>query len=91
MPINTHNSGIRVTTNVGGELVDNDEFVAAKANYEHNLEAMPQDTQSWATNYKPREVFFEDTTSIQLDQQLEAANARDLKNKLHIFPNTDIK
>jgi hypothetical protein len=88
MAINTHGSGIRVETNVGGELLDNDAFVIAKANYEHNLEAMPQDTNPWATNYRPREVVFEDTVpAIQPDPELEEANARDLKNRLHIYPN----
>jgi hypothetical protein len=52
MPINTHSSGIRVTTNIAGQEVDNDSYVASKAAYEHNQQSMPS-PNPWSTSYQP--------------------------------------
>ena len=85
MPINTHGSGIQVITNVGGDLLDNDEFVAQRAHAEHTVQATSD--LPWSQSYKADEVpFIEDTDPAQPDPALDAAHQKDLRNKLHIFP-----
>ena len=83
-PINTFNTNLQVVTNVNGDLLDNDEFVAQKAHAEHN----DQETSDlpWSQSYKPsNEQVLQDLYTkqgqIEADQSISDANKQDLKIK----------
>jgi hypothetical protein len=84
MAINSQGSGITVVTNVGGELVDNDEFVAYKAHVEHSRDSLPQSERPWASNYvppKPFEPIDDDVPAIPEDATISKVNQKDLKTR----------
>ena len=88
MAVNTFGSNLRVVTNVGGDLLDNDEFTAHKAHAEHNRESEPQSERSWATTYvSPAEQeealqkLYTKETEIEIDHSLQQAHRHDLQIK----------
>ena len=88
MPVNTFGSSLRVTTNVGGQEVDNDQFVGDKAHYEHTRDSEPQSDRAWATTYVPPaeqeealQNLYAKETEIEIDPSLEQAHKNDLKIK----------
>jgi hypothetical protein len=79
MAVNNYGTNLRVETNVQGNLVDNDEYVATKAAYEHNLQAQPSEN-AWAANHKDRlQNLYQPESSFEADPTVLAANKQDLK------------
>jgi hypothetical protein len=84
MPVNTFKSNLKVETNVGGELVDNDEYQATKANAEHQVQLHSENL--WSQSYvSPDEQALQDLynkeVKVEEDLSLIAANKQDLKIK----------
>jgi hypothetical protein len=84
MPVNTFNSGLRVETNVGGEVVDNDEYIAQKNNWEHSHHP----TEPWQRGYQAevqeellQDILMPKSDPIEPDPALLTANRNDLKIK----------
>jgi hypothetical protein len=84
MPVNTFNSGLRVETNVGGEMVDNEEFIKHQNNYRHTQHP----DQPWQRGYTAavEEELVKDLLEpkhepVADDPKLRAANNNDLKIK----------
>jgi hypothetical protein len=79
MAVNNYGTNLRVETTVGDRVVDNDEYVATKASYEHNKQAQPSDN-AWASNYKERLTdLYEPKSDFEADPKVLAANKQDLK------------
>ena len=83
MPINSQGSGITVVTNVGGELVDNDEYMVYKAHIEHNKESVTQSERPWASSYQPPggPTEQEAVSPITEDVTISKVNQKDLKTR----------
>jgi hypothetical protein len=62
-PVNTFGSNLKVETNVGGQQVDNDEFIQHKNNYNHTHHP----TESWQKGYR---CGVNHTTQAQVDEEL---------------------
>jgi hypothetical protein len=82
MPVNTFHSNLRVETNVGGELVDNDEYQSSKAKAEHQVQL--NSTNPWSQSYNaPDEQTLRDLytkeSQVEPDPSLQQANKQDLK------------
>lgn len=84
MPINNQGSNLQVITNVEGELVDNDEYVANRAYHEHNRESYPNNV-AWSKNYDPTleeyPTYVEDKEPIEDDDAIREATNQDLINR----------
>lgn len=85
MAINTHGSHIKVETNVNGNVVDNDEYVAYKARLEHTrTENVP-----WSQSYVPPteeqeqqlKELYEKKVEVKEDPTILTANRELLKAK----------
>ena len=84
MPINTFDTNLRVVTNVNGDLLDNDEFVAQKAHAEHNDQATSD--LPWSQSCKPNneqvlQDLYTKQAQIEVDPTISDANKLDLKIK----------
>jgi hypothetical protein len=81
-PFNLHGSNLKVETNVEGEVYDNDEWIGAKANLEHNI----------GNRNKPLldglPVLAEKPVQIEEDPALLAANDADLNRRGVATPKT---
>ena len=81
-PFNLHGSNLKVETNVEGEVYDNDEWIGAKANLEHNI----------GNQNKPLldglPVLAEKPVQIEEDPALLAANDADLNRRGVATPKT---
>jgi len=90
MPVNSQGSSLSVVTNVGGQMLDNDEYVAQRASREHNYESEPQSERAWASNYQPEPIYVEDVAPVIPDPAVAAAVKKDLK-KRNLKPSIEIK
>jgi hypothetical protein len=84
MPINTHGSNIRVETNVEGQMVDNDEWVAERAYREHQTTP----TEPWHQGYEEQQLLkqkiqelYEEFAPVEADPEIINANRKDLKTR----------
>jgi hypothetical protein len=82
MPVNTFRSNLRVATNVGGELVDNDEYQSSKAQAEHQVQLSSDNP--WSQSYtSPDEKALQDLytkeAEVKEDATIKAAHLNDLK------------
>lgn len=78
MAVNNYGTNLRVVTNVQGNIVDNDEYVATRAAYEHNNQAKVEPTSSQRERLK---VMYAPEIVVEEDPALIAANIKDLKNR----------
>jgi hypothetical protein len=62
-PVNTFGSNLRVETNIGGVLVDNDKHIQEKNNYNHSHHP----TESWQKGHR---CGVNHTTQAQVDEEL---------------------
>jgi hypothetical protein len=83
-PVNTFGSGLRVETNVGGEMVDNEEYIQ----YQNNQKHSHHPDQPWHRGYTAsvEEALVKDLLEpkhepVEDDPQLRAAINKDLKTK----------
>ena len=83
MPVNTFGSNIKVETNVGGEMLDNDEYISKKNNWEHHHHP----TEPWQQGTAEiqdgllQDILLPKSEPIELDPALTTANRNDLKIK----------
>jgi hypothetical protein len=82
MPVNTFGSGLRVETNVGGELVDNEEFIQ----YQNNQKHSHHPSEPWQRGYQAevdealvKELLEPTPEPFEADPALIKANNNDLK------------
>jgi hypothetical protein len=79
MAINQRQTDLRVETNIQGTIVDNDEYVATRAAYEHNQQSQPSDNP-WAANYKERlQELYAPESDFEVDPAVLEANKNDLR------------
>jgi len=82
-PFNLHGSNLKVETNVEGEVYDNDEWIGAKANLEHNIGNQNKPLLDGLPN-----LVGEKPVQIEEDPALLAANNADLNRRGVATPKT---
>lgn len=75
-PFNLHGSNLKVETNVEGQMCDNDEWVASRANLEHNIGNLNKPLLEGLPN-----LVGEKPVQIEEDPDLLAANDADLRKR----------
>jgi hypothetical protein len=92
-PVNTFGSNLRVTTNVGGQQVDNDEFIQQKNNYNHTHHP----TESWQKGYQAqvdeellKDILIPTSEPITDTEDITKVNRQDLRIRgIHNDTNTE--
>jgi hypothetical protein len=80
-PVNTFGSGLRVETNLNGEMVDNEEMIKHKNNYNHSQHPDQPWQQGYNAEQQAKELLEPKPTQIDDDPAIRAANNKDLKIK----------
>ena len=82
MPVNTFGSNLRVETNVGGEMVDNDDFITHQNNYRHTHHP----SEPWQKGYQAevpeellQDLLLPKSDPIETDPSLTNAANNNLK------------
>jgi hypothetical protein len=82
MPVNTFGSNLRVETNINGAMVDNEEFVQYKNNYNHHhhpSEPWQQGTTAEVQEELLQDILMPKSEPVEPDPALIAAHRKDLK------------
>jgi hypothetical protein len=80
MPINTFGSKLKVETNYGGTMRDNDEVIQE---HNHKNHSVPPSSNPWSQNYRGLDPTYQEpaATPVDDDPQLREAVNQDLKQR----------
>jgi hypothetical protein len=77
MAINNFGSSIRTVTNIEGNIVDNDEWVKARAYHEHNDQVPVEETETDVG----LSALYNKPSNAKRDPKVDEANNQDLKSR----------